>query len=191
MHIWEPSKLKSQPDSSLRYQLVIMLQKDNPSCEDLTAAIKTEKEIGKASLWGGKLPAGLKSCYRDGDDEELFPDKDEYRGHWIISAKGVNRPGIVNKALKPIIDRDEIGSGDYGIVDCAINAYKLDDGVSNGLNVFLNNICVTQRGERFGGKEDAETAFKDFVKPEGFNPLDGEDELSGPNLKKAKRNLLD
>lgn len=195
MHIWEPSKLKSEKDESkARYSVRIMLPKDNPVCKDMAKAIDTEKEFGKTEVWKGKIPGGLKKAYRDGDDEDVFPDRPEYRGHWIIEARAVNKPGIVKVSAQgttPIMDRDDIGGGDYGIVDGAFNAYAFDDGVSNGINVYLNNICVTKRGERFGGREDAETAFKDFVKPEGYNPLDDESELDAPPKSKAKRNLLD
>jgi len=193
MHIWEPSKMKKEDDSKLRYSVVIMLDKLSPQCKAMAEAIKAEKEAGKTEVWKGKIPGGLKAAYRDGDDEDIFPDKPEYRGYWIITAKAVNKPGIVNKQLQPIIDRDEIGSGDWGIVDGAFNAYTFDEGVSNGVNVFLNNICVVKRGERFGGREDAETAFKDviqFEKPEGYNPLDDEDDLTA-KPKSKKRNLLD
>ena len=77
-------------------------------------AVDAAIEEGIAKF-GGKKPnkATIKLPLRDGDTER---EDEAYAGHWFINANSKTAPQIVDKAVKPILDRDEVYSGRYARV---------------------------------------------------------------------------
>jgi hypothetical protein len=118
-----------------------------------------------------KLP-NFKLPIRDGDVEK--PDKKEFAGMMFIGARSKNPPGVVDRHLKRITDKDEAYSGCKFVLQ--VNVYAFDAGGSKGVALGLNNALVFEKGERIDGRIGAEEAFAEFAESgEGGgseNPLD-------------------
>lgn len=69
--------------------------------------LRLRKGVAK---FGGKKPnkAAIKLPLRDGDIER---DDEAYKGHYFINANSTTAPQIVDRAVKPILDRSEVYSG--------------------------------------------------------------------------------
>ena len=65
--------------------------------------LRLRKGVAK---FGGKKPnkAAIKLPLRDGDIER---DDEAYKGHYFINANSTTAPQIVDRAVKPILDRSE------------------------------------------------------------------------------------
>ena len=117
------------------------------------AAIEAAKQAG-ASLWGGKVPAGLKSPLRDGDAER---DSAEYKGHFFINCNSKQKPGVVDAALNPVLDTSEVYSGCYGRV--SINFFAYNQNGNRGIGAGLQNLQKLADGEALSGRSRAEDDF--------------------------------
>ena len=117
------------------------------------AAIEAASQSG-AALWGGKVPAGLKSPLRDGDTDRDAP---EYKGHYFINANSKLKPGVVDAAVNPILDQSEIYSGCYGRV--SLNFFPYNANGNRGIGAGLQNVQKLADGEPLSGRSRAEDDF--------------------------------
>lgn len=152
-HGWDPTSINGGPE---RYSVSVLIPKDDKETVDainkaIDAAI--EEGIGK---FGGKKPnkAAIKLPLRDGDLER---DDEAYKGHWFINANSKTAPQIVDKHVKPILDRGEVYSGCYARV--SLNFYAFNSNGNKGVACGLGNIQKIRDGEPLGGKS---TAADDF-----------------------------
>ena len=150
---WEPKSINGGPE---RYSVSLLIPKDDK--ETITAIEKAidaaiEEGIGK---FGGKKPnkATIKLPLRDGDIER---DDEAYKGHYFINANSVTAPQIVDKAVKPIIDRSEVYSGCYARV--SISFYAFNSNGNKGIACGLGNIQKIRDGEPLGGRSNAADDF--------------------------------
>lgn len=152
-HLFEPT---TAPGSTTpKYSVSVLIDKsDKDTLAKIEAAINQAKEEGK-SKWGGKIPAKLKTPLRDGDEER--PDDEAYAGKIFFNCSSNRRPGVVDRALNPILDPDEVYSGCYARV--AVNFYAFDTNGNRGIAVGLNHVQKLSDGERLGGGISAEAAF--------------------------------
>lgn len=152
-HVWEPVSVEEDGDK--KYSVAILIPKtDTATIKKIEAAIEAAKEAGKAKL-GGKIPANLKTPLRDGDEEK--PDDENYEGMLFLNASSKSRPGIVDKDLNDIIDREEFYSGCYG--RASINFYAFNVGVNKGIAAGLNNLQKFEDGDRLSGGSTAQDDF--------------------------------
>ena len=84
-----------------------------------------------------------------------------YAGHWFINANSKTAPQIVDKAVKPILNRDEVYSGCYARV--SLNFYAFNSNGNKGIACGLGNIQKIRDGEPLGGRS---LATDDFSKEE-------------------------
>ena len=145
-HGWEPVSINSSPE---RYSVSVLIPKDDTETVNaINNAVNTaiEEGIGK---FGGKKPnkASLKLPLRDGDTER---NDEAYAGHWFINANSRTAPQIVDKAVKPILDRDEVYSGCYARV--SLNFYAFNSNGNKGIACGLGNIQKIKDGEPLGGR---------------------------------------
>lgn len=150
---WEPKSINGGPE---RYSVSILIPKDDKDTLDqiekaIDAAI--EEGIGK---FGGKKPnkTSIKLPLRDGDTER---DDEAYKGHYFINANSVTPPQIVDKAVKPILDRSEVYSGCYARV--SINFYAFNSNGNKGIACGLGNIQKIRDGEMLGARTNAADDF--------------------------------
>lgn len=152
VNVFEPRA--SQPGQDPKYSVCVLIPKsDTATLTKVKAAIEAAKQAG-ASLWGGKVPAGLKSPLRDGDAER---DSAEYKGHFFINCNSKQKPGVVDAALNPVLDASEVYSGCYGRV--SINFFAYNQNGNRGIGAGLQNLQKLADGEALSGRSRAEDDF--------------------------------
>ena len=128
---------------------------DKETIEAINKAIDAAIEEGMPKF-GGKKPnkAAIKLPLRDGDTER---DDEAYKGHYFINANSRTAPQIVDKNVKPILDRDEVYSGCYARV--SLNFYAFNSNGNKGVACGLGNIQKIKDGEALGGRSTASDDF--------------------------------
>ena len=152
-HGWEPTSINGGPE---RYSVSVLIPKDDKeTVKAINDAIDAAIEEGIAKF-GGKKPkkAAIKLPLRDGDTER---EDEAYAGHWFINANSKTAPQIVDKAVKPILDRDEVYSGCYARV--SLNFYAFNSNGNKGIACGIGNIQKIRDGESLGGRSSATDDF--------------------------------
>lgn len=158
--IWQPkAALGSEVE---KYSVSLIIPKsDKETVKAIQAAIELAKEQGKTKLAGanGKLPANLKSVFRDGDEER--PDDEAYANSYFLNCSSKNKPQIVKKingAIHAITDETEVYSGCYARVSLKFYAYNSNG--SKGTAAELEAIMFVADGEPLGGgRVNVESVF--------------------------------
>ena len=127
-HGWEPVSINGGTE---KYSVSVLIPKDET--ETINAI---------------KLPL------RDGDIER---DDEAYKGHYFVNANSTTAPQIVDKAVKPILNRDEVYSGCYARV--SLNFYAFNSNGNRGVACGLGNIQKIRDGEYLGGRTSATDDF--------------------------------
>ena len=119
--------------------------------QPIDCAIK--EGIGK---FGGKIPpkGSLKLPLRDGDTER---DDENYNGCYFVNANSKTAPQIVDKQVRPILDRSEVYSGVYAYVSLSFYAFNTNG--NRGVACGLGNIQKVRDGEPLGGHTSASAEF--------------------------------
>ena len=152
-HGWEPVSINGGAE---KYSVSVLIPKsDTETVSAINAAIDAAIEEGVAKF-GGKKPnkAAIKLPLRDGDVER---DDEAYKGHWFINANSTTAPQIVDRQVKPILDRSEVYSGCYARV--SLNFFAFNSNGNKGIACGLNNLQLIRAGEPLGGKASAESDF--------------------------------
>ncbi len=152
-HGWEPTSINGGPE---RYSVSVLIPKDDTeTVEAINKAIDAAIEEGIAKF-GGKKPnkAAIKLPLRDGDTER---EDEAYAGHWFVNANSKTAPQIVDRAVKPILDRDEVYSGCYARI--SLNFYAFNSNGNKGIACGLGNIQKIRDGEPLGGRSSAADDF--------------------------------
>lgn len=152
-HGWEPVSINGGAE---KYSVSVLIPKDDKATIDaINKAIDVAIEEG-VSKFGGKKPnkAAIKLPLRDGDVER---DDEAYKGHYFLNANSTTPPQIVDKTVKPILDRNEVYSGCYGRV--SLNFYAFNSNGNKGIACGLGNIQKIRDGEPLGGKTNAADDF--------------------------------
>ena len=143
--------------SKEKYSVSILIpKKDKKTLAKIEEAVKAALEIGKPKF-GGKIPANRKNPLRDGDTER--EDDENYEGCMFIGANSDRKPGLVDKDLDPILEREEFYSGCYG--RASVNFYAFNTAGNKGIACGLNNLQKLEDGERLSGGASAEDDFGD------------------------------
>ncbi len=153
-HGWEPVSINGGAE---KYSVSVLIPKtDTETVSAINAAIDAAIEEGVAKF-GGKKPnkAAIKLPLRDGDVER---DDEAYKGYWFINANSTTAPQIVDRQVKPILDRSEVYSGCYARV--SLNFFAFNSNGNKGIACGLGNIQKVRDGEPLGGKS---TAADDFA----------------------------
>lgn len=158
-HGWEPVSING---GEPKYSVSVLIPKtDKATINAISNAVDAAIEDG-VSKFGGKKPnkAAIKLPLRDGDLER---DDEAYKGHYFINANSKTAPQIVDKAVKPILDREEVYSGCYGRV--SLNFYAFNSNGNKGVACGLGNIQKIRDGESLGNRT---TAAEDFTTLDDF-----------------------
>ena len=152
-HGWEPVSINNGPE---KYSVSVLIPKDDEATvKAINDAIDAAIEEGLAKF-GGKKPnkATIKLPLRDGDTER---EDEAYKGHWFVNANSTTPPQIVDKAVKPILDRGEVYSGCYARV--SLNFYAFNSNGNKGVACGLGNIQKIKDGEPLSGRTSAADDF--------------------------------
>lgn len=156
LHVFEPDDLNGKYTVSL-----IIPKKDKATLAKIEKAIEAAKEAGKAKF-GGKIPPNLDLPLRDGDIDR--PEDEAYENSFFVNAKSRTKPGLVDKALNPIMNQEELYSGCYGRASITFYAYNQNG--NKGVGCGLNNLMKLEDGESLGGRQSAENDFAEFAEQE-------------------------
>jgi len=144
-------------DGKLKYSVSLIIPKsDKATVAAIQAAVDAAYEEG-AGKFGGKLPSksALKLPLRDGDVDR--PDDPAYANAYFVNANSNTPPQIVDRRVKPILDRSEIYSGVYAKV--SVNFYAFNSEGSRGIACGLGNVQKIRDGEALGGRTNPEDDF--------------------------------
>ena len=154
-NVWEA---KSINGSEEKYSVSLIIPKsDDKTIEEIQIAMEEAKQEGIAKF-GGKIPANLKMSLRDGDIDR--PDDEAYQGCYFINANSKDKPQIVDKKVKPILDPNEVYSGCYG--RASINFYAFNQNGNKGIACGLGNLQKLEDGEPLSGHSRAEDDFEAY-----------------------------
>lgn len=151
-----------------KYSVCIIIPKDDEvTLAKIDKAVKAAIEFGKSKLTdrNGKIPGNLKTPLRDGDIDRA--DDPAFENAYFLNASTSRKPAIVNRALDPIMDRDEFYSGCYG--RASINFYAYNSNGNKGIAAGLNNLQKLSDGEPLAGGSTPEDDFG------GSNAYDDDD----------------
>ena len=149
-NVWEPKAINGgEPKYSCS---VIIPKSDKETIDAIHCALK--EGIGK---FGGKIPpkGALKMPLRDGDTER---DDEAYMGCYFVNANSKTAPQIVDKHVRPILDRSEVYSGVYAHVSLSFYAFNTNG--NKGIACGLGNIQKVRDGEPLGGRTNASAEFE-------------------------------
>lgn len=151
-----------------KYSVMLLIPKsDIGTVNRIKAAIDAAAQKGLSTKFGGRLPAILKTTFKDADkdmdqDGMIFAEKWDYTaGHYIINVSTRNQPQIVDANLNPIINPIELYSGCYG--RASINFFAYNNNGNKGISAGLNNLQKLEDGEPLGSMTTAEQDFADSV----------------------------
>lgn len=147
----EPKAAPGAPKA--KYSVCLLIPKKD---KDLKTRIDAAINAALIAKFGTKIPKGLKMPVRDGDEEK---EDENYKGMWFINATSFDKPGMVDKDRKPILEKEEIYSGMYGYA--AVNFYYFDASGNKGIACGLNNLMKLKDGENLTGRKKAEDEFAD------------------------------
>jgi hypothetical protein len=151
-NIWEPKSINGGDE---KYSVSLIIPKsDVKTIDEIKTIIEHAKQEGKAKF-GGKIPANLKLPLRDGDVER--PDDEAYKNSYFVNANSKDRPQVVDKNIKPILDQNEVYSGCYG--RASITFYAFNQNGNKGIACGLQNIQKLSDGEPLSGRSRAEDDF--------------------------------
>ena len=147
---------------------IIIPKSDEVTLDKINKAIEAAYHEGEAKLRGtGKTVPALSTLHlplRDGSEKE---DDPAYKDSYFLNASSIQAVGIVDKALNPILDPNEIYSGIYAKVSISFYAYNKNG--AKGIAVGLNNVMKLADGDHLGGRASAE---KDFATEDTEDFLD-------------------
>ena len=153
LHCWEPVGIEgSEPKYSVS---AIIPKTDKATINKIKAAIEQVKKES-LSVWGGKIPANLKTPLRDGDTDR--PDDEAYTDSYFFNANSKQKPQVVDKLVQPILDQSEVYSGCYGNISVNFYAYSING--NKGIAAGLGNIQKLSDGESLGGRTSAAEDFE-------------------------------
>lgn len=154
-NVWEPKSINGGDE---KYSVSLIISKDDTkTINEIKAAIEAAKQDGKAKF-GGKIPGNLKFPLRDGDIDR--PDDEAYRNSYFINANSKDKPQIVDKNVKPILDQSEVYSGCYG--RASVTFYAFNSNGNKGVACGLGNLQKLSDGEALSGRDRAENEFSSF-----------------------------
>lgn len=157
VHLWEPfSNIEGQEP---KYSVMVLVpKKDKATITSIEAAQQAALENGKAKTFGGSIPKAWKNTFRDGDEEGDLEKNPEMEGHMFMTVSSKTKPGVVDAAVRPIIDSTEVYSGCYARV--SLNAFPFNISGNKGVSFGLNHVQKMADGDFLGGRSKAEDDFE-------------------------------
>lgn len=162
-NVWEP---KSVNGGDEKYSVSIIIPKSDKKTLELINNAMKEAEKSGIARFGAKFVSGsgFKRPLRDGDIDR--PDDEAYKDSYFVNANSKDKPQIVDKNVKLIIDRNEFYSGCYG--RASITIFPFNSSGNRGLACGLGNLQKLADGEPLSGHNRAEDDFEAIEDEEGF-----------------------
>lgn len=146
-NLFEP---RGFPGQEPKFSTACLIDKDDEhTLSVIQAAIKDAAEVGKEKKWGGKLPKGLRSPLRDGDEER--PDDENYEGVMFMNANAQAKrpPKLMTRVKGQEATEEDLYSGCYAVV--VVNFFPYDTSGNKGISAGLIGVQKLADGERLSG----------------------------------------
>jgi hypothetical protein len=132
------------------------------------------KDLKRAALnaaiekWGPKEGwPKIRLPFKNGDEKQ---DLQGYPGTIVVNASSKQRPGVVDKAVQPILDESQFYAGCYA--RATLIAFAYDKAGNRGIGFALQNIQKLRDGEPFSGRKKAEEEFDAVMDDVSEQPAD-------------------
>lgn len=132
-----------------KYSVTMLFPKET----DLTQ-LRNAASQAAVERWGDKIPKGLRSPFRDGDEKDL----DGYAGTFYVRASSTNRVGVVAEDLAPLDQESDLPAGYYA--RAIVTPFAYDKNGNKGVSFGLQAVQRVRRGEMFGDRVNAMEAFE-------------------------------
>jgi hypothetical protein len=156
-----------------KFEITFLFPKDGKDKANL-ATLKKAAHAAALEKWGSKekIPKGLKSPFRDGDETEW----DGFAGHTFVRASSLYRPKVINREGVELMTDEEFYAGCWAYA--TVNAYAYDTKGNKGVSFGLQNLLFVRDDEPFSGRSSAEDDFSDLIE-EGAGGEEGGDAAPG------------
>lgn len=135
---------------------ITMLFDDKADLSELKAAAQAAVK----EKWGDKIPPKLKSPFRDGDEalDKSGEIRDGYEGCTYVRASSSKPVGVVGPdPTVPLTSEADIFAGCY--CQAVVTPFTYDVNGNRGVSFALQAVQLHRKGEPFGSRVDASTAF--------------------------------
>lgn len=157
-----------------KYSIVALLPKATHGAAK--EVIMKQIELAKKNHPGGPLKVAPSMLFlKDGDVD--FPDKEDYEGMWVLSARESKRPDVLDMDKTELTDPNEIVDEIYGgcWVSIVIRPWSQDNKFGKRINANLVSVLKRKDDEPFGeGRVDTSEAWDD---EEDWENDDDDDEV--------------
>ena len=135
----------ARSEMSGKYELSAIFDEDG-ECD--LALLKAAASKAAAEKWGDKIPKGLRSPFRDGDEKDLdkYPD---YAGNTWMTLRTDKRPRVFNAGGGLLEDEGDLYGGCY--CRATVSCYAYDFQGNRGVSFGLLGLKKIRDGEAFGG----------------------------------------
>lgn len=140
-----------------RYSITLIFDR---TAQNSQAFKNLEAGIDQAlkSKWPTRVPAGLRSPFRDGGEKEGVYEGYK-RGDIFINPWSKNKPGVVDINRQDMISLDEVHAG--WTARATVRPFAYDTGGNKGVGLFLDNVQFLRAGKRLDGRKAASESFPD------------------------------
>ncbi len=164
-------KPKISTNGKEEYKATMYFDKDSTDMSKIQACID---QVIRDEFKGKKV--GLNPTIRDGDDtSDTYSEYEGTENCWILSAKTVFKPGLVDSEREDIIDPSVIYSGCVCRASVTFYGYNVDG--NKGVGLALNNLQFLTDGEPLG--DAGIKADKEFEDAEDAEYEEYEEEADG------------
>ena len=118
------------------------------------SALKKAADAAAREKWGDKIPKKLKTPFLNQGDYDLEGYED---GAILIRTTSIQKPGVVDKNVQPIVDESEVYPGCYA--RATVRAFTYDVNGNAGVSFGLQNLQKLRDGEHLAGRTRAEDDF--------------------------------
>lgn len=166
LNVWEPRPTDREGETPYYSACILIPKTDKKTINAINQAVQAALEEGKNRIFNGKIPSAYRHPLRDGDVDR--PEKEEFRECYFINAKTKHKPDILDTSLNPILEKDKVYSGCYGVASLSFYAY--DSKGSKGVTAQLRNLMKVEDGKPLSGglsaQEEFATVVTEYATPE-------------------------
>lgn len=153
---------KANDSGAAKYSVALLIPKtDTETVRKIKEGIKNAIENDRSDKNHLKGVSNPKHPLHDGDGEK--PNGGEYgpeaKGHWVLNASSMNKPGLVDINNNLLPEPSEWYSGIY--VRAAVNFYSYNRNGNKGIACGLNHLQKRADGEPLSGSGNPQAAFND------------------------------
>lgn len=157
VHVWE-ARPNQDPTKKPKFGVCLVW----PKTTDLSA-LKRAAGAAARQKWGDKMPANMKSPFRDGDIER--GDDPNFKGSIFMNVRSEQKQAVVDVNKVAITDQMAFYSGCKCKI--ALNAFSYENSGNKGVSFGMGAIQKISDGPRLSGQSDPDNEFDNVDAPAG------------------------